>query len=41
MARAHALVKRSGARIGLNCHPDSAEISGPDRCPLEQQAANS
>jgi hypothetical protein len=41
MACAHASVKGSRTRIGLNDHPNSAEISGPDGCPSEQQATDS
>jgi len=41
MARAHTFVKGSRARIGLDYHPNRAKTSGPDRCPREQQPANS
>jgi hypothetical protein len=39
--RAHSLVERSRAGIGLNDHPDRTEITGFRRCPLEQQATDS
>jgi hypothetical protein len=40
MACAHTLVKGGRLRIGLDCHPNRAEISRFRRCPLEQQATN-
>ena len=37
MMRAHPLVERRRARIGINGHPGRTEIAGLRRCPLEQQ----
>ena len=40
MTRAHTLIKRRGAGIGLDHHPNRTEIAGRRRCPHKQPGAN-